>query len=84
MCGDCAIRKASTCELRDDSRAGAGWDAMMLHDGEPLLKRRALMSGDARYVAESFRQDTVRGTLGGVGEAEPIARWWLTVGFTVP
>jgi len=29
-----------TCELRDDSKAGPGWDVMLLEDGEPLLSKR--------------------------------------------
>jgi hypothetical protein len=49
-----------TCELRDDSRAGAGWDVMVLEDDEPLFSRRCVDEQGARYVAESFRQDLLR------------------------
>ena len=48
-----------SCELRDDSKAGAGWDVMMLQDGEPLFSR-CIDERGARYVAESFKQDMVR------------------------
>ena len=47
--------------MRDDSRrAGAGWDVQILEDGEPLFSRRFVDERDARYVAESFRQDLLR------------------------
>ena len=49
-----------TCELRDDTCAGAGWDVMLLEDGEPLFSRRCVDERGARYVAESFRQDLLR------------------------
>ena len=48
-----------SCELRDDSKAGAGWDVMMLQDGEPLFSRRSIDERGARYVAESFKRDTM-------------------------
>jgi hypothetical protein len=32
--------RVQSCELRDDSRAGAGWDVMLLENGEPLSSRR--------------------------------------------
>lgn len=35
-CGD----RIQTCELRDDSRVGAGRDVQLLEDGEPLFSRR--------------------------------------------
>jgi hypothetical protein len=31
-----------TCELHDDTKAGAGWDVMVLEDGEPLFSRRCV------------------------------------------
>lgn len=49
-----------TCELRDDSKDGKGWNVMILQDGEPLLSRRCIDERGARYVAESFRKDTVK------------------------
>lgn len=48
------------CELRNDERAGAGWDVMVLEDGEPLFSRRCANEHGARFVAESFRQDLIR------------------------
>jgi len=47
-------------ELRDDSKVGAGWDVMNLEDGELLFSRRCVDERRARYVANSFRQHTVR------------------------
>ena len=52
--------RMQSCELRDDSKAGAGWDVMILQDGEPLFSRRCAGERGARYVAESFRKDTAR------------------------
>ena len=34
--------RVQTCELRDDSKAGAVWDVMILQDGEPLFSRRCV------------------------------------------
>jgi hypothetical protein len=53
-------RPGQTCELRDDSKVGAGWDVMVLEDGEPLFSRRCVDEKGARYVAESFKQDLLR------------------------
>ena len=52
--------RVQSCELRDDSKAGAGWDVMILQDGEPLFSRRCVDERGARYVAQSFKQDTMR------------------------
>jgi len=49
-----------SCELRDDSKSGAGWDVRTLEDGELLSSRRCADEKGARYVAESFKQDNVR------------------------
>jgi len=49
-----------SCELRDDSKVGAGWDVMVLEDGEPLFSRRCADERGARFVAESFKQDLLR------------------------
>jgi hypothetical protein len=53
-----------TCELRDNSRVGAGWDVMLLEDGDPLFSRRCVDEAEARYVAQAFKRDTLHG--GGV------------------
>jgi hypothetical protein len=52
--------RVQACELRNDSKAGAGWDVMILEDGEPLFSRRCADERGARFVAESFRQDLLR------------------------
>jgi hypothetical protein len=48
------------CELHDDSRAGGGWDVTMLQDEELLFSGRCVDGRGARYVAEAFKQDTLR------------------------
>ena len=52
--------RVQSCELRNDSKAGAGWDMMVLEDGEPLFSRRCVDERGARFVAESFKQDLLR------------------------
>jgi hypothetical protein len=52
--------RVQSCELRNDSKAGAGWDVMVLKDGEPLFSRRCADERGARFVAESFRQNLLR------------------------
>ena len=47
-----------TCELRDDSQAGAEWDVKMLDDGEPPFSRPCVDEHEARYVAQAFKQDS--------------------------
>jgi hypothetical protein len=32
--------RVQSCELRDDSKAGAGWDVQLFEDGELLFSRR--------------------------------------------
>ena len=48
------------CEIRNDSRAGAGVDVQLIEDGELLLARRSATLEGAQYVADAFRQDYVR------------------------
>jgi hypothetical protein len=50
-----------SCEVRDNSQVGAGWDVMMFENGEPLFSRRCVDEREARYVAQAFKQDTLRG-----------------------
>ena len=52
--------RTQSCELRDDSMAGAGWDVMQLENGEPLLSRRCGNEQIARYVAEAARKNLLR------------------------
>jgi hypothetical protein len=57
------LRKADhvqACELRNDSKVGAGWDVLVLEDGEPLFSRRCVDERGARFVAESLKQDLLR------------------------
>jgi hypothetical protein len=52
--------RTQTCELRNDEQVGAGWDVMLLEDGEPLFSRRCSGEVEARFVAESWRKDLLR------------------------
>jgi hypothetical protein len=52
--------RVQSCELRDDSRAGAGWDVMLLENGEPLFSRRCAREREARLVAEAAKGDLLR------------------------
>jgi hypothetical protein len=47
-------------ELRDDSRVGAGWDAMLLENGEPLLSRRCANEREARLGEDGAWKDLLR------------------------
>ena len=49
-----------TCELRDDSRVGLGWDVQLLHDGKLVFSKRWPFEEGARWVAQCFRQDYAR------------------------
>jgi hypothetical protein len=52
--------RTQSCELRDSSKAGAGWDVLARENDELLFSRRRANEQGARYVAESFKQDLVR------------------------
>jgi hypothetical protein len=52
--------ETTVCEIRDDTRAGAGADVQLVENGELLLARRSATLDGAKYVAEAFRQDYVR------------------------
>jgi hypothetical protein len=45
-----------TCELRNDARAGLGWDVQLLEDGELVFSRRCPVEAGARFTTECFRQ----------------------------
>jgi hypothetical protein len=49
-----------TCELRDNSRAGAGWEVQILEAGEILVSRQCASEREARYVSEAARKDHLR------------------------
>ena len=52
--------RVQSCELRDNSRVGAGWDVMWFQNGEPLFSRRCVDEAFARRVAEGARKDLLR------------------------
>jgi hypothetical protein len=52
--------RVQSCELRDDSTVGAGWDVLMVQDDEPLFSRRCVDERGARYVAECIKKDTLK------------------------
>ena len=49
--------QVATCELRNDSAVGAGWEVLLRHDDEIIVGRRCRDKAEARYVANAFRQD---------------------------
>ena len=53
-------RRTQTCELRNDERAGLGWDVQLLEDGELLYSQRCANERRARFVAACFQQDCLR------------------------
>jgi hypothetical protein len=48
------------CEIRNDTGAGLGWVVQLLEAGEVPFSKRCPREDDARFAAESFRQDFVR------------------------
>jgi hypothetical protein len=50
-----------TCELRDDTKVGAGWDVLIVIDGEPYFSRRCPDVETARLLANAMKQDNVHG-----------------------
>jgi len=52
--------RVRSCELRDHSRAGAGWEVQIIGAGEILVSRRCENEREARYVAEAARKDSLR------------------------
>lgn len=52
--------RMQTCELKDHSRVDAGWDVLMLEDDELRFSIHCEDERDARYAANSLRQDLVR------------------------
>jgi hypothetical protein len=65
--------RVQSCELRDNIEAGAGWDVMLLDNGQPVFSRRCADEGLARYVAASTKLDLLRTgwaeAMGGQGDA---------------
>jgi hypothetical protein len=56
---DPADGRVQRCVLRNDSRAGAGWDVSLFEGEELLFSRRCGTEQHARYCAEEMKQDTV-------------------------
>ena len=52
--------RVQTCELRDNARAGAGWEVQILEAGEILVSRQCATEREARYVAEAAQKDLLR------------------------
>jgi hypothetical protein len=52
--------RVQTCEVRDDSQVGAGWDVLLLEGEELLLSRRCADECSARAVALALEEDTRR------------------------
>ena len=57
---DTETGRLQTCELRDNSRAGAGWEVQILEAGEILVSRHCANEREARYVAEAAEKDSPR------------------------
>jgi hypothetical protein len=57
---DLAVVSIASCELRDDSNVGAGWEVLVRHDDEIIVGRRCESEAMARYYANVFRQDYAR------------------------
>ena len=51
---------SQSCEIRDNSRVGAGWEVMVLEHCEPLFSRQCANEQRARYVAEGFKKELLR------------------------
>ena len=48
-----------SCELRAESRYGAGFDVVVVQDGELSFSRRCADEAGARFVANALKQDHV-------------------------
>ena len=59
-------RRIQSCEMRDATSVGAGWDVLMLVDGEPHFSRRSPDIENARWLANPWEQVNLRG-----GQQEP-------------
>jgi hypothetical protein len=49
-----------TCDLRNDTPAGLGWDVRLFEDGELLFSKRCPDAHGALYTAQCFKQDYLR------------------------
>ena len=46
------------CILRNDSKAGAGWDVLLLEGDELLFSKRCATEAEARYAAQVMKDST--------------------------
>jgi hypothetical protein len=53
-----------SCELRDESKIGGGWDVVIRQDGELSFSRRCADESHARFVANALKQDHLKARLG--------------------
>jgi hypothetical protein len=49
-----------SCELRDDYKRRPGFEVIIRHDDGSIIGQRCLNEAEARYYAETFRQEYVR------------------------
>ena len=52
--------KIASCELRDDTAIGAGFEILIRHNDEIMIGRRCIGEAEARCYANAFRQDYAR------------------------
>jgi hypothetical protein len=52
--------RVQSCELRDNSRAGAGWEVQILEGAEILVARRCADEPEARFIAKAAKKDLLR------------------------
>jgi hypothetical protein len=52
--------RVQSCESRDNSRAGPGWEVQILEAGEILVSRQCANEVEARFVGEAARKDLAR------------------------
>jgi hypothetical protein len=52
--------RVQSCELRNNSQAGAGWEVQIFDGPEILVARPCAHEREARYVAEAAKKDLLR------------------------
>jgi hypothetical protein len=50
--------RVQSCELRNDSKAGAGWDVLLFEGNELLFSKRCATEADARFSAQVMKDST--------------------------
>jgi len=56
-----ATDRIQSCELRDDTKAGGGWEVQILVNGEPLFSRHCGDEWTAWFLAQAIKRDSTRG-----------------------